>query len=88
MPILYTIELDVNGEYDHEAETQKLCEKYGVTGVLLQEVGPAGGNPLYRFVGEREKLIAMIRECFHAGEPGDDHTQFLIDEHLVLQVFH
>lgn len=57
-----SIELDIyygdNGE--HRQIARQLAKKFNLKCELVQEVGPAGGNPLYRFEGRYEDLVEML----------------------------
>jgi hypothetical protein len=46
----------------HERVAGELGERHRCRPVLLEEEGPAGGNPLYSFEGERDRLAALLLE--------------------------
>ncbi len=76
-----TIDLDVAHDshpLGHNVWVTQECAKRNITFTLLQEIGPAGGNPLYRFTGTKDALTSFINECFFASLPGDEHCEFLL----------
>ena len=79
MSNLFTIDLDVAHDCPR-SEISKMASEFEVTFTLLQEHGPAGGNPLYKVTGSREGLEDLIRAHFHAGWEGDEHSKFLISQ--------
>jgi len=56
----YQIELDISHEAAHN-EVLDFATQHGCTATLLQENGPAGGNPLYLFKSES---FDMLQELF------------------------
>lgn len=80
--ITHRIDLDMGGDCDHLRLVHEICRRHNVFCVLLQEQGPAGGNPLYRFVGDQVNLMQMVHDEFHAGKPGDEHSSWLVMTHI------
>ena len=58
---MYTIELDISHETPHEMVLQ-FAKDHGCTAVLLQEFGPAGGNPLYKFSSDKFDYLQELAE--------------------------
>lgn len=58
----YRIELDIAGEFGYEKTTPEWAEKFGCRAELITHNGPAGGNPLYVFFGEKDALEALFRD--------------------------
>lgn len=54
------LELDCAPEADAadaaDAEIEAYAARYGVSAVLVERVGPAGGNPLWAFTGTEAQL--------------------------------
>ncbi len=48
---MFNIELDISHEPTH-SEVSQFAKDHGCTATLIQENGPAGGNPLYLFQSE------------------------------------
>lgn len=59
---MFLIELDISHEMT-EADVSQFAEEYNCTYELIQEFGPAGGNPLYAFMSKSyESLINLASE--------------------------
>jgi len=81
METLYTIDLDVAHDSHpdgHIVLVTKISSEHNVLFTILQEIGPAGGNPLYRFTGSKSNLTNLVNTNFFAEEPGCDHCEFLL----------
>lgn len=59
--MIYKIELDVSHEVTHE-EVVSFAAEHECDCVLLEENGPAGGNPLYKFTSTNEDMIIKLAE--------------------------
>jgi len=59
----YNIELDISSEPTH-SEVSQFAKDHGCTATLVQENGPAGGNPLYQFHSDNfnylEELASQV----------------------------
>lgn len=68
------LELDVA----HDALEEALAEaaNYDLEADVVEEVGPAGGNPLVSFVGLRDDLRRFLAEIY-CGENGDGPDFYL-----------
>ena len=64
-----SVELDVSGEVSH-TDNVKWAASFGCEAIVLQQHGPAGGNPLYEFSGERPALEALVAD--YAAQCGSD----------------
>lgn len=56
---MYNIELDVSHEPTH-SEVSQFAKDHGCTATLVQENGPAGGNPLYLFQSKKFDYLAEL----------------------------
>lgn len=61
METMASIELDWYHE-GHATTTSEACSKHDLKARLIKEYGPAGGNPVYRFVGDRHSILKMLNE--------------------------
>ena len=61
------IELDVAA--DLPTSIADYAAQFGCTHTVIEEVGPAGGNPLVEFQGTRDQLVALIAD--YDGTNGD-----------------
>ena len=68
-----TIQVDLAHDCDHLRECQELATRYGLEFRLLQEFGPAGGNPLYEFSGPRSDLEDFIVDFYFTEQDLDYH---------------
>lgn len=60
----YTIDLDISHEASLDMVNQ-FASDHGCTATLLEEFGPAGGNPLYRFTSDyQQHLWELANEVF------------------------
>ena len=66
---LKSLELDWLAENIDDFEP--FCAKHGVTGTVLKQIGPAGGNPLVKIVGSPEALRAAVAEYDAGNGDGD-----------------
>ena len=60
---MYTIELDIS----HEASLEQItawASKFNCTPKLIQEIGPAGGNPVYQFSSNYKSNIVSLKKDF------------------------
>ncbi len=77
MTNLLRLELDIAGDFQPtiaritKALTRQAA-KLGLTVELVDECGPAGGNPLYAFTGTREALLAYLHAYMNPGLSGTD----------------
>ena len=71
------IEIDIAHDCtpDHDTYTKKVAKRHGVKVTLLKLIGPAGGNPLYKFEGTRDALTSLIHDT-HGSD--DDTAEYLI----------
>lgn len=61
---MFSIELDITHEMT-EADVSQFAEEYNCTYELIEEFGPAGGNPLYAFMSKSyDSLINLATEVF------------------------
>ena len=58
---MFTIELDITYETPIEM-VQQFATDHGCTVELLQEFGPAGGNPLYKFSSDKFDYLQELTE--------------------------
>lgn len=58
---MYNIELDITAETSTEM-VQQFAEEHGCTVELIAEIGPGGGNPLYKFSSENIHYITELSE--------------------------
>ena len=58
---MYTIDLDITAETSI-ALVNQFAEEHGCTAELLLEVGPGGGNPLYRFSSDNIHYITELAQ--------------------------
>jgi hypothetical protein len=63
-----TLELDWAHDIDHARDTKFLAKKHNLEVKLLQEFGPAGGNPLYLFTGSHRNLVNLIKDYTQENE--------------------
>lgn len=56
-------EIDLTEVLSRESETE-LELQYGIELILIAEVGPAGGNPLYGVQGEAADIIKFMKEWY------------------------
>ena len=75
-----TLQVDIahDCEPSHLQVAQDYAKTYNLTVQLLQEYGPAGGNPLYEFTGARSDLISFIKD-FYQDIDLDYHTSHIQD---------
>ena len=88
MPNLLRLELDIAGDLGWQdasgaytdtfdiaritSHLEPLAAAHGLTVALVAENGPAGGNPLYAFIGTREGLLAYLHAHMNPGLEGTD----------------
>lgn len=82
----HTIELDIAHDYQPTIdaitdELTKEVKQFGLTVELVKKIGPAGGNPLYRFTGPIDGLRAYIKAFHNPGLEGKD-LEAEVDYHL------
>jgi hypothetical protein len=53
--------------------------KHGVVAVMIEEEGPAGGNPLYEFTGTRAQLEAFVTDFYEAGKADAETVEFYFE---------
>ena len=66
-----TIELDLTNVLSREAEIE-LELQYGIELVLVTEVGPAGGNPLYSVQGDSADIVKFLKEWYYGPDFGSE----------------
>jgi hypothetical protein len=66
----YAIELDITHESTFE-EVQQFATEHGCEVKLLEENGPAGGNPLYKFTAESFDMLQELGEQILQFDPTD-----------------
>lgn len=77
---MYTIELDISHETPIEM-VQQFAIDHGCTAELLQEYGPAGGNPLYRFSSDNfDYLQELTGQVFGVGSFDEETFKTMIQE--------
>ena len=54
-----------------------VCKKYGLTFKVVEEFGPAGGNPLVKISGTKDKIINFLKDDYVQDE--DDLEMFSAD---------
>jgi hypothetical protein len=60
--MMYSVELDISSEMGCE-EVVNFASEYGCSATMIEEFGPGGGNPVYRFASEeKSNVIRMICE--------------------------
>jgi NAD(P)-dependent dehydrogenase (short-subunit alcohol dehydrogenase family) len=71
MSNMLTITLDVSSDLvtnynpaKHQTLVSKLSSKFGITSILVNPSGPAGGNPVYQFTGTKTQLSAFLTQFF------------------------
>lgn len=52
---MFSIQLDIAHDYPH-LDLIRDTKSYDISIKLITESGPAGGNPLYEFFGQKSKL--------------------------------
>ena len=62
----YTIDLDISYETPSEMVHQ-FASDHGCTAILLEEFGPAGGNPLYRFSSDNQQYLWELADQIFSG---------------------
>jgi len=65
--MIYSVQLDVSHEVTHE-EVVQFAAEHGCDCVLLEQNGPAGGNPLYKFISASEDMIQELADQLTGGE--------------------
>lgn len=77
---------DAAGNYVREYEpkrhlrlVQAEAKKHGVKAVMVEEEGPAGGNPLYEFTGTRAQLEAFVTDFYEAGKADAETVEFYFE---------
>jgi hypothetical protein len=70
--IMYMIELDISHEAT-EADVSQFAESHDCTYELIEEFGPAGGNPVYCFMSKSydcllELATQILQDHEHAVE--------------------
>ena len=68
---MYTIELDISHEVPSN-EVHEFATEHGCMAELLQEYGPAGGNPLYKFSSEKFNKLKELAEYVFDGAGFDE----------------
>lgn len=63
---MYTIELDISHEVSSN-EVQEFAKDHGCVAELLEEYGPAGGNPLYKFSSDIFDNLKSLTEYVFDG---------------------
>lgn len=77
---MYTIELDISHEPTHQ-EVCNFAKEHGCTAFLIQENGPAGGNPLYRFSSDSfDMLQELTDQVFGSGYFDEETIKTMITE--------
>jgi hypothetical protein len=57
--------------YFEAADTiRDLAGPFNVTATMVDPSGPAGGNPVFRFIGTQANLRAFLKEHFNPGLSG------------------
>jgi hypothetical protein len=56
------------------ASLKKKCEKHGLTFKVVQEKGPAGGNPLVKINGPKDKIILFLKDGYADADQLEDYT--------------
>lgn len=59
---LHRIEIDIAGEDGYEERTKEWAKKFDCLTKVITHNGPAGGNPLYEFVGTKENLRKLYED--------------------------
>jgi hypothetical protein len=70
-------------EYDpalHQRLVSEHAAKHGVVAVMVEEEGPAGGNPLYEFTGTRAQLEAFVTDFYEDGKADPDTIEFYFED--------
>lgn len=62
----YTIDLDISHEASLDMVNQ-FASDHGCTATLLEEFGPAGGNPLYRFTSDNQQYLWELADQVFGG---------------------
>lgn len=77
MTTIYTVELDVCEDPQFDP-IEEVAFEYNIQANMLQEFGPAGGNPVYEFISATRETL----EDFISAEFGDedDYYKSLINE--------
>lgn len=57
---MYNKELDISHEVS-KSDVIKFADKYNCSCILLQEYGPAGGNPLYLFSSKSKQNLEDLQ---------------------------
>lgn len=70
---MFTIELDITHETPIEM-VQQFATDHGCTAELLQEFGPAGGNPLYKFSSDNFDHLQELAEQVFGVDFFDEET--------------
>jgi hypothetical protein len=64
----------------HSAIVSRLAGKHGVVAVMVEEEGPAGGNPLYEFTGTRAQLEAFVTDFYEDGKADPETIEFYFED--------
>lgn len=64
----------------HLRLVQAEAKKHGVKAVMIEEEGPAGGNPLYEFTGTRAQLEAFVTDFYEAGKADAETIEFYFED--------
>lgn len=59
----YSIQLDVSHEVSID-EVNEFAKSHGCVATLLEEFGPAGGNPLYEFTSQKYDYLLELASSF------------------------
>ena len=73
------VELDII-DPDGDVFKASIIEHH-LTFTIIQRVGPGGGNPLVRFSGNREDLVAWITRYYAYDEQdAEDYSSYIEDQ--------
>ena len=59
----FALEMDIAADCAIE-ELNAIADQYDVRFELIEEFGPAGGNPLYNIIGEYDNVSSIALEIF------------------------
>jgi len=72
---MFTINLDIAHTLS-PSQIKNICDKYSITPTLIQENGPAGGNPEYSFSTTKKSNIVNFLKNEYTSTP-EIYTPFI-----------
>lgn len=72
----YYIDLDIYSDDDPDKDARKLAKKFSVKCTCIDDDGPGGGSPVYRFKGEKANLVKLIKKY----DDGNGDWDYLVSQ--------